>query len=167
LPESSNRNTLRELIMPRVYTRRRGTAIVETEKGILVVAERNGLFLLPGGEARKRETRTQAAMRELREETGLQPDCAAFLFQHRGRVHQSRGHGYFRDHHTVCRVKARGIARPHREIEYVEYYKPDSRIRISGVTKEIIDRYYAHKRRGRAKRELVSIFNRIREWLAF
>ncbi len=153
--------------MPRVHRRRRGTAIVETEKGILVVAEGNGIFLLPGGEAGKRETRTQAAMRELREETGLQPYSAQFLFHHRGHVHQSHRHGYFRDHHSVCLIKATGAAKPHREIEYVEYYKPGSGIRISGVTKEIIDRYFAYKKTGRIRRELVNISNRIREWLTF
>lgn len=153
--------------MARVRRRRRATAIVETERGILVTAGRDSIFLLPGGEARRHETRTQAAMRELREETGLQPYSAKFLFDRRGRVHKSHGHGYFRDHHTVCLVKARGRARPHREIQYVEYYKPGSRIHISGATKEIIDRYYAYKRRGRTRRELVNVFNRIREWLTF
>jgi len=153
--------------MARVRRRRRGTAIVETEKGIIVVAERSGIFTLPGGEARKHETRTQAAMRELREETGLQPHSAKCLFHHRGRVHKSHGHGYFRDHHTVCLVKAAGTARPHREIEYVEHYEPGSGIHVSGVTKEIIDTYYAYKRRGRLKRELVCVFNRTWEWLGF
>jgi 8-oxo-dGTP diphosphatase len=153
--------------MSGVRRRRRGTAIVETERGIVVVAERNGIFLLPGGGAEKHETRTDAAMRDLVEEIGLQPYSVKFLFHHVGRVHKSHGHGYFRDHHTVCLVKARGIARPRHEIEYVEYYKPGSRIRISGVTQEIIDRYYAYKKRGRIRRQTVSFFDRIREWLNF
>lgn len=153
--------------MPRVSRRRRGTAIVETEEGILVTAGRSRVFLLPGGGANKHETRSQAAMRELREETGLQPYYTKYLFHHTGRVHKSHGHGYFRDHHTVCLVKARGTPSPHREVKYVEYYRPGSGIRISGVTKEIIERYYAYKKRGRAKQELVSIFNRMREWLTF
>jgi 8-oxo-dGTP diphosphatase len=153
--------------MPRVGTRRRGTAIVETERGILVVAGKDRIFLLPGGEAKKHETRMQATMRELVEETGLEPQSVEFLFHHGGRVHRSHGHGYLRDHHTVCLVRARGTARPHREIEYVEYYKPGSRIHVSAVTEEIIARYYAYKRIGRTKRQLVSVFNRIREWLTF
>lgn len=153
--------------MPRIQRRRRGTAIVETEKGILVAAGSNGVFLLPGGGANRHETRTQAAMRELREETGLQAYYAKYLFHHAGRVHKSYGHGYFRDHHTVCLVKASGIPRPHREIKYVEYYRPGSGVRISGVTKEIIERYYDYKKRGRARMRLVSAFNRVREWLSF
>ncbi|MEW6034591.1 MAG: NUDIX domain-containing protein [Chloroflexota bacterium] len=154
-------------MVPRVSRRRRGTAIVETDRGLLVTAGRSGVFLLPGGGANKHETRMQAAMRELREETGLQPYYAKYLFHHIGRVHKSHGHGYFRDHHTVCLVKARGAPRPRHEIKYIEYYKPGSSIHISGVTGEIIERYYAYKKRGKTKRELESIINRIREWLTF
>jgi len=151
----------------RIQKRRRGTAIVETEKGIIVTAGRSKIFLLPGGGANKHETRTQAAMRELGEETGLKPYDAKYLFHHRGRVHKSHGHGYFRDYHTVCIVKAKGTPHPHHEIKYVNYYRQGSDVRISGVTKEIIERYYSYKRRGRMSREITRFFNRIREWLGF
>jgi len=149
----------------KVKRRRRGTAIVETEQGILVTAGRRKVFLLPGGGANKHETRMQAAVRELKEETGLQPYYSKYLFHHTGRVHKSHGHGYFCDHHTVCLVKARGTPAPHQEIKYTEYYKPDSNIHISSVTREIIERYYAYKKRGRVKQELASIIGRVREWL--
>ena len=151
----------------RIQKRRRGTAIVETEKGIIVTAGRSKIFLLPGGGANKHETRMQAAMRELREETGLKPYHAKYLFHHSGRIHKSYGYGYFRDHHTVCLVKAKGTPLPHHEIKYIAFYKPGSGINISGVTKEIIERYYTYKKRGRAKRELTRIFHRILEWLGF
>jgi 8-oxo-dGTP pyrophosphatase MutT (NUDIX family) len=149
----------------RIQKRRRGTAIVETEKGIIVTAGRSKIFLLPGGGAKKHETRMQAAMRELGEETGLKPYHAKYLFHHRGRVHKSHGHGYFRDHHTVCLVKAKGTPHPHHEIKYIDYYSQGSDVRISGVTKEIIERYYLFKKRGRIKREIVRIINRMQEWL--
>jgi 8-oxo-dGTP diphosphatase len=128
-----------------VSERRRGTAIVETELGILVTASRNRVFLLPGGGAEHHESRTQAAMRELREETGLRPLQAKFLFRHLGRISKSHGHGYFQDHHTVVLVDAVGTPRPSHEIKYVDYYKPGCNVHISRVTKEIIDKYYALK----------------------
>jgi 8-oxo-dGTP diphosphatase len=134
-----------------IKKRRRGTAIVETEKGILVTAGRGKVFILPGGGAGKGETRIEAAMRELREETGLKPYYAKYLFRYLGRVHKSHGHGYFQDHHTVCLVKARGIAKPRHEVKHIAYYKPSSEVRISGVTREIIEKYYAYKQRRKGK----------------
>jgi 8-oxo-dGTP diphosphatase len=134
-----------------IKKRRRGTAIVDTEKGILVAAGRGRVFILPGGGAGEHETRIEAAIRELREETGLKPYYAKYLFRYLGRVHKSHGHGYFQDHHTVCLVKARGIAKPRREVKHIAYYKPASEVRISGVTREIIEKYYAYKQRKKIK----------------
>ena len=150
--------------MARVRKRRRGTAIVETEDGILVTAGRSKVFLLPGGGANKGETRTKAAMRELREETGLKPYQAKYLFRHVGNVHKSHGHGYFQDHHTVCLIKAHGTPSPRHEVKYVAYYKPSSGVHISGVTREIIKKYYGYKKRSKAKQRQLSIISRILEW---
>lgn len=135
--------------MPEVRRRRRGTAIVETEKGILVAAGRSKVFLLPGGGANRGESRTKAAMRELREETDLRSYHTKYLFRHRGRIHKSHGQGYFQDHHTVCLIKAKGFPRPRHEIKHVAYYKPGSKVRISRVTREIIDKYYDYKKKRR------------------
>jgi 8-oxo-dGTP diphosphatase len=151
--------------MSRVRRRRRGTAIVETAEGILVTAGRAGVFILPGGGANKNESRTKAAMRELREETGLHPHHARYLFRHVGRVQKSHGHGHFQDHHTVCLVRATGMARPRHEVKYVAYYKPGSNVRISGTTREIIERYYAYKKRSRTGQKRITIVNRMLEWL--
>lgn len=122
--------------------RRRGTAIVETPNGILVVADKSGLYLLPGGAARKGESRKNAAIRELKEETGLIATNVKFLFRHMGHLHKSHSCGHFRDHHTVVIVQANGIPLPRNEIKYVNYYLPNSEVRISRTTKEIIDRFY-------------------------
>ncbi len=56
--------------MDRVATRRRGTAIVETNKGILLTSGKGRVFILPGGGARRSESRLRAALRDLEEETG-------------------------------------------------------------------------------------------------
>lgn len=151
--------------MSEVKIRRRGTAIVETEQGILVTTGRSKVFLLPGGGANKGETRIEAAMRELREETGLKPYHAKYLFRHIGKVHKSHGQGYFQDHHTVCLVKAKGTPSPRHEVKDIAYYKPGYGVRISGVTREIIEKYYAYKKKGRLKKRQTSILNRILEWL--
>jgi len=153
--------------MAQIEKRRRGTALVETEQGILVTAGRGGVFLLPGGGANRGESRTKAAMRELREETGLKPYYGRYLFRHIGKVHKSHGHGYFQDHHTVCLIKAHGTPRPQHEIRHVAFYKPGSGVRISGVTREIIEKYYSYKKRGKAKQRQTSLINRISEWLGF
>lgn len=57
--------------MMEIKKRRRGTAIVETPKGILVTAVSGKTFILPGGGAKKEEIETEAAIRELKEETGI------------------------------------------------------------------------------------------------
>jgi len=153
--------------MAKVKKRRRGTALVETEKGILVTAGRGGVFLLPGGGANRGESRTEAAMRELKEETGLKPYYAKYIFRYRGRVSKSHGHGYFQDHHTVCLIKAHGTPSPRHEIKHVAFYKPGAGVRISGVTREIIEKYYSYKKRGKVKQRQMSLINRISEWLGF
>ncbi|QBX63342.1 NUDIX domain-containing protein [Dehalococcoides mccartyi] len=150
--------------MSKVSRRRRGTAIVETPEGILVTAGGSKVYLLPGGGANKHETRMQAAMRELKEETGLEPYSVKYLFHHRGKVHKSHGHGYFRDDHTVCLVKAKGIPSPHHEIKYIAFYTPGSGVHISGVTHEIVERYYRYKKYRGLRQRQISLFSRFLEW---
>lgn len=150
-------------LMSKIEKRRRGTAIVETQEGILVTAGRSKVFLLPGGGANRGESRIEAAMRELREETGLRPYCAKYLFRYVGKVHKSHEHGYFQDHHTVCLIKAKGKPRPQHEVEHIAHYKPGSGAAISGVTREIIEKYYNYKKRVKAKQRQISLMNRITE----
>jgi len=151
-------------LMSEVKKRRRGTAIVETEQGILVTAGSSKVFLLPGGGANRGESRIEAAMRELREETGLRPYYAKYLFRHRGRVLKAHGHGYFQDHHTVCLVRAKGTPSPRHEIKHVAFYKPGAGVHISGVTREIIEKYYTYKKKSRLGRRQISILNSLLEW---
>lgn len=128
-----------------VAIRRRGTAIVETPKGILVASGRRKIFLLPGGEANKHESRRKAATRELREETGLHSLSCRYLFNFKGTIHKSYKGGHFQDHHKVFLVKTYGKLRPRNEVKYVAWYKPDSKLKISAITKEIIEKYYSLK----------------------
>ena len=137
--------------MSRVIYRRRGTAIVETEKGILLTAGRRGPFILPGGGTKKGESRFIAAFRELTEETGLRPYSAEIIFKHRGKVQPTKsGRHKFQDRHTVCVVRASGKARPGGgDAKRISYYSPGCNVWISKTTKEIIERYYEWKNKHR------------------
>ena len=72
------------------YERRRGTAIIDTPNGIIVVKQGSAPFLLPGGGARKYESRFTATMRELKEEIGLTPYYFKFLFEFKKSKNLSR-----------------------------------------------------------------------------
>lgn len=115
--------------------KRRGTAILETDKGILLTAMSRGTFLLPGGGANKGESRFRAAIRELEEETGLIANYAEIIFRHESHRHE----------HTVVLVRAKGTPKPKQEVRYIDYYKPDKDIKISKGTKDIIKKYYEWK----------------------
>jgi len=145
--------------MSGVRYRRRGTAIVDTQCGILLTAGRRGKsYILPGGGAKRGESRFLAALRELTEETGLLPYAAEILFRHKGKVKTTRsGSHRFRDQHTVCLVKATGTPRPGGgDAQRIAYYYPGCNVRVSSTTMEIIERYYEWKRQQPAEEFAVS-----------
>lgn len=115
--------------------RRRGTAIVESSKGILLTAMSSGVFLLPGGGANKGETRFKAAIRELEEETGLLAYSAQIIFNFETRSH----------FHTVVLIKAKGNPKPKNEVKYIDYYQEGKNIKMSTGTKKIIEEYLKYK----------------------
>jgi len=129
-----------------VRKRRRGAAIVDTLNGILVVSGKGKLFILPGGGARKGESRRHAAIRELKEETGLNVIDSKYLFRYVGGVHKSHGGGHFQDHNKVFLMKTTGTAQPKHEVKNIEYYKDGSDINVSDTTKKIIEKYYELKK---------------------
>ncbi len=128
-----------------IKKRRRGTAIVETSKGILVTAVSGKNFILPGGGAKKEEIETEAAIRELKEETGLIANSAKFLFRHIGEIQRSDSGNLFQDHHNVCLIRATGIPKPRSEIKRIAFYNSNSKIKISPTTKDIIEKYYNYE----------------------
>ena len=124
--------------------RRRGTAIVETPKGILVTASRNKLFLLPGGGAEKWESRRKATIRELREETGLKAYSWKYLFTyHEPKYNYHDGkRRKIRNLHKVFLIKAEGNPKPnYHDVSHIDYWKPASNVNISRTTKAIIEKY--------------------------
>ena len=111
----------------------------------MVVAGRRKIFALPGGGADKGESRKHAAIRELREETGLKTKKRTYLFSyHGGKWHTRKGS--VKNHAKVFLISAYGYARPRHEIKHISYWNPDSRIRISRRTKWIIDKYLEMKK---------------------
>jgi 8-oxo-dGTP pyrophosphatase MutT (NUDIX family) len=80
--------------------RQRATVIVEIDGKILLVENRGGMLLLPGGGINADESLAQAAARELAEETGLLSDALQFLFSHESQTNC----------HHVFRASASGAA---------------------------------------------------------
>ena len=128
-----------------VYNRRRGTALVESSEGFLVVSENGNLFLLPGGGARKGESRESAAIRELYEETGLKSLQSIYQFSFKGRVHKAyNGKGHFRDMHKVFLIKVEGSPKPRGEVKRI-VFSNGSEPYLSDSAKRIISKFQALK----------------------
>ncbi|MFA5141781.1 MAG: NUDIX hydrolase [Candidatus Woesearchaeota archaeon] len=121
--------------------RRKGVAIVDTSKGIVVVSGRSKHFMLPGGGAEKWESRKKAAIRELYEETNLKTKKITYLFSYIGnKWHTFKGNS-IKNYAKVFLVKAEGIAKPKHEIKYIDYWKPNSKIHITSGTQKVIEKY--------------------------
>jgi 8-oxo-dGTP diphosphatase len=129
----------------RIFKRRRGTAIIETGSGILVVAGKGKNFITPGGGANPDETRLDAAIREIKEETGLDAVRCKKLFKFVGYVNKTKKGGW-QDFHTVVLVKATGIPKPSQEIKFIKFYSNENKIKVSSTTKKIIKKYYNWKK---------------------
>ena len=123
-----------------VRTRRRGTAIVETPKGILLVSLDGTNFTLPGGGAKLNESRRNAAIRELMEETGMKAVSLTPLFEFLGEIHDGPRGGSFRNAHKVFLVTATGTPEPGQEVKAVAYLHGAGPALTPSATK-IIEKY--------------------------
>jgi len=126
-----------------VIVRRRGTAIVDTPKGILVASGRRKLFLLPGGGAEKWESRRRATIRELKEETGLKAYTWKYLFTYHEPKYTDEGKKRkIRNLHKVFLIDASGNPKPnYHDVKHIDFWKPNSGLNLSRTTKKIIEIY--------------------------
>jgi ADP-ribose pyrophosphatase YjhB (NUDIX family) len=132
-----------------VKIRRRGTAIIETKKGILVVAleKKNLGFMLPGGGAEWWETRKMAAKREVKEEIGLKVTKAKYLFKFLGPEFKTKAGISQRNYAKVFLVETEGKPKPSNEIKYISYWKPGSKLKLMAGAKMALDIYLKNFKR--------------------
>lgn len=113
-----------------------------------------GPFILPGGKARRGESRFQAAVRELAEETHLVARCAVELFEYIG---APNARWRYQDHHKIIYIIAPGIPRPGHEVVSVRWHTDGDTLRVTTESLAII----AEFRRFQAQHQ--EYFERIRE----
>ncbi len=125
------------LIPEKQIVRRRGTAIVDSDHGILLVSNSSRLYLLPGGGAKKSEDRMDAAIRELKSETGLDTKSCRFLFSFDEPEDKK-----LRNLHKVYLIEAEGeISQATKEKKHIEYWHEGSKLNLSNSSRLIIERY--------------------------
>ena len=114
--------------------RQRATIIVEVDQRILLVENRGGLVLLPGGGINPEESRLQAAVRELAEETGLIAESMLFLFSHESATNC----------HNVFWAAASGAVLAGDDATALHFFDHGSPLligRMSRASRQIIDRF--------------------------
>jgi 8-oxo-dGTP pyrophosphatase MutT (NUDIX family) len=111
------------------------------------VSENGKKYDLPGGAAKGEESRRDAALRELEEETGLKGEECTYLFDFTGRIQRNIKGGFFKDAHEVFLIKTSGTEKPQNEIQHITYTS-DPNVNLSFNTRRIIEKYA--KGRGKA-----------------
>ncbi len=128
-----------------MFYRRKGAAIVETKKGILLVSTDGKRFMLPGGGAKIFESRKKAAIRELYEETGLRAKSIHYLFGYMSNKWRSRKGKIVRNNTKVFVVKATGFPKPRNEINHICFWTLGSKINLTSGAKMSIEKYLEKK----------------------
>ena len=112
--------------------KKRATVVCRRGKRILLVARSESKWALPGGILKRGEHRSDAALRELKEETRLTGKSAKYLFDFRGK----------QKHHHVfsCEISNRDKARPSNEISRCRWVHLDDipRLMTSRPTTDIV-----------------------------
>lgn len=124
--------------------RKRATVICRRGQRILLVARRQSKWALPGGILKRGEHLSDAALRELKEETRLSGKSAKYLFAHRGAQ---------KHHHVfVCDVPKGAKARASNEIARCRWVHVEDipRLSTSAPTKVIV-KALGEKRNGSRK----------------
>ena len=110
--------------------RKRATAVVIQDGRVLLVRHRGShKYSLPGGGVHSSERSYQAAMRELREETGLHPTSAHYIGSYDGAS----------DHHKAFLIEATGRIRlDRREVGDHVWWDRHSNLPINGHVHAIL-----------------------------
>jgi 8-oxo-dGTP diphosphatase len=125
------------LIPERQIVRKRGTAIVDTDRGIVLVSNSSRLYILPGGGAKKEESRMDAAIRELKAQTGLEVKNCRYLFSFDEPEDKK-----LRNLHEVFLIEVSvEVPKPPKDKKHIEYWHEGSKLHIGNSSKLIIDRY--------------------------
>lgn len=125
------------IVPEKQIVRKRGTAIIDTDRGILLISTSNRLYILPGGGAKKDENRMDAAIREVKAETGLVPKNCKYLFSFDEPEDRK-----LRNLHEVFLIEVDSIkAKPPNQRKHIEYWHEGSKLNLSNSTTLIIDRY--------------------------
>lgn len=136
---------------------RRATAIIELPDGVLMTASVNSRFCLPGGVSQRGELRSQALIREVREETGLRINSMLYLFDH------ITPHAA----HKVYLAIAQGQARPQGEIERIALVtSPDSELDLIHDARAILRRYSRVRSDASPKGEALRAFLGLARYIA-
>ena len=121
--------------------KKRATVICRRGKRILLVTRNHSKWALPGGILKRGEHLSDAALRELKEETRLSGKSAKYLFDIRGK----------QKHHHVfsCEISIRAKARPSNEISKCRWVHLDdiTDLTTSAPTTDIVKLMSQRRRR--------------------